>query len=59
MRCAARVEGSAVRWYRYAVGNNRRSFDCAAARPAKAAGRKVSAGAPLRTTSSSSWIMQA
>src|SRR5664279_1648649 len=27
MRFAARVEGSAVCWYRYAVGNNRRSFD--------------------------------
>ena len=47
-RFAARVEGSVVRRCRRAAGNKRRSFDCAPARPAKEAGRKFFAGAPLR-----------
>ena len=47
-----RREGSAVRQYDHVVGDNRRSFDCAPARPATEAGRKFFAGASLRMTSS-------
>ena len=57
-RFAARVEGSVVRRCRRAAGNKRRSFDCVPARPAKEAGRKFFAGAPLRMTPSSSCQMK-